>query len=144
MKASSDLVECQDCLCTASRSAARGITSVFDRHLRPHGLRTTQFTILTNLMLRGPTPIGVLAKALGLERTTMTRNVAVLAARGWTQEKIAADDSRSHIISVTAAGEGVVREAFGAWREAQRRAASILGEAGVAAVRRMSRSKFRA
>jgi DNA-binding MarR family transcriptional regulator len=144
MTPSSELAECQGCLCTAARSAARGITTVFDRHLRPHGLRTTQFTILVNLMLRGPTAIGVMAKILGLERTTLTRNVAILAERGWTRDEIDTADSRSHIISVTSAGEDIVREAFGAWKDAQQRVASILGDSGVEAVRKVSRSKFRA
>jgi hypothetical protein len=45
---------------------------------------------------------------------------------------------------VTSAGERIVHEAFGAWKNAQRRVASTLGEAGVAAVRAVSRSKFRA
>jgi len=140
----SELAECQDCLCGASRSAARNITAVFDRSLRPHGLRTTQFTLLVNLMLRGPTAIGVLAKVLGLERTTLTRNVAVLADRGFTREDADKSDSRSHIISLTSAGERVVRDAFGAWKDAQRRVALTLGDAGVAALRGVSRSKFRA
>jgi DNA-binding MarR family transcriptional regulator len=139
----SDLAECQDCLCTASRTAARGITAAFDRDLRPHGLRTTQFTILVNLMLRGPTAIGALAKHLGLERTTLTRNVALLAEKGWTSESVDKADSRSHILSVTPAGEVKVGEAFGAWRSAQQRVASVLGDSGVDAVRRVSRLPFR-
>ena len=140
----SELSECQDCLCAASRSAARSITAVFDRSLRPHGLRTTQFTLLVNLMLRGPTAIGMLAKLLSLERTTLTRNVAVLAGRGFAREDVDESDSRSHIISVTPAGERIVHDAFGAWKDAQQRVASTLGGAGVEAVRKVSRSKFQA
>ncbi|MGO9743036.1 MAG: MarR family winged helix-turn-helix transcriptional regulator [Roseiarcus sp.] len=144
MTPQSELAECRGCLCTASRSAARGITAVFDRHLRPHGLRTTQFTILVNLMLRGPTAVGALARLLGLERTTLTRNVAILVGKGWARVETDAADSRSHIISVTSEGESIVSEAFAAWRDAQRRVASILGDSDVEAVRRVSRSKFRA
>jgi DNA-binding MarR family transcriptional regulator len=137
------LAECQACLCTASRSAARGITAIFDRRLRPHGLRTTQFTILVNLILRGPTAIGALAKLLQLERTTLTRNVAVLARNGWSRDDLDPADSRVHIISVTPAGEAIVREAFDAWKDAQRRVASILGDGGVDAIGRAARSQFR-
>lgn len=138
-----ELAECQDCLCAASRSAARGITAVFDRHLRPHGLRATQFTALVNLVLRGPTAIGVLAKLLGLERTTLTRNLAVLAENGWTRVEFDDTDSRTRVICVTAAGTKVVREAFGAWREAQRQVSSILGASGVEAIYRASQPRFR-
>src|SRR5215467_11015973 len=43
------LIECADCLCLASRRAARQITRVYDRELRPYGLRVTQFTVLVIL-----------------------------------------------------------------------------------------------
>jgi DNA-binding MarR family transcriptional regulator len=143
MTTRSELAECMSCLCSASRSAARGITGIFDEHMRPHGLRTTQFTVLVNLVLRGPTALGALAKHLGLERTTLTRNLAALAENGWTRDDVDELDSRSHIISVTPAGEDVVREAFGAWRSAQQHVASILGGSDVEAIRRVSRLPFR-
>src|SRR5262245_66043024 len=70
-----DLSDCPDCLCLASRQAARRITRVFDRQLRPHGLRVTQFYILVMLILAGPLTIGELADSLRFERTTMSRNL---------------------------------------------------------------------
>jgi DNA-binding MarR family transcriptional regulator len=143
MTTRSELTECMSCLCSASRSAARNITGIFDEHMRPHGLRTTQFTVLVNLMLRGPTALGTLAKHLALERTTLTRNLAALAEKGWTRDDVDELDFRSHIISVTPAGEDVVREAFGAWRSAQKHVASILGGSDVDAIRRVSRLQFR-
>jgi DNA-binding MarR family transcriptional regulator len=133
-----DISDCRDCLGTASRRAARAVSAVYDRHLRPLGLRTGQFTLLTNLMLRGPTPMGALAKALGMERTTLTRNVAVLEGRGWAQTRTDEADARTRTVSITEAGREVVRAGFPAWRKAQETVAAAFGPAGVTALRRLA------
>jgi DNA-binding MarR family transcriptional regulator len=140
MQAAPDPAECRNCLCLASRSAARGITAVYDRHLRPYGVRITQFTILVMLMLRGGTAISVLAKALGMDRTTLTRNVGLLDTNGWVQSQTDGDDARTRIIAVTPKGRAVVRAALPAWRKAQDEVATALGRGGVAALRRLART----
>ena len=142
MERSSGIAECRDCLCLASRSAARGITAVYDRRLRPHGVRVTQFTILAMLMLRGATPVGALAKSLGMDRTTLTRNAALLAAKGWVTVAPHGGDARSHILSVTSVGRALVRKAFPAWRETQESVANAFGQTGVAALRRLSGTRM--
>jgi DNA-binding MarR family transcriptional regulator len=142
MERSSDIAACRDCLCLASRSAARGITAVYDRRLRPHGLRVTQFTILATLMLRGATPVGALAKSLGMDRTTLTRNAALLAAKGWVAAVPHDGDARSHFLSVTSAGQVLARKAFPAWRDAQESVANAFGPTAVAALRRLAGTRM--
>lgn len=135
-----EIFECQKCLCLASRRAARGITAVFDRHLRPHGVRGTQFTILVNLMLRGGTPTTELANALGMDRTTLTRNIALLATHEWAESRPGEQDARAHVISVTDRGRAVVLAALPAWRKAQASVADAFGTTGVAALQRLART----
>ena len=113
---------------------------MFDRHLRPHGVRATQFTILVNLMLRGGTPITELAEALGMDRTTLTRNIALLSANGWADSRLADEDARAHVISVTDRGRAVAFAALPAWRKAQASVAEALGATEVAALRRLART----
>jgi DNA-binding MarR family transcriptional regulator len=139
---SSDLAECRGCLCLASRSAARRITAVYDRRLRPYGVRATQFTILTMLMLRGATPVGALAKTLGMDRTTLTRNTALLAQKGWVTDAPDSEDARSHILSVTPVGQALVRRALPAWREGQESVANAFGPTGVAALRKLAGTRM--
>jgi DNA-binding MarR family transcriptional regulator len=129
-----DLRACADCLCLASRQAARTITRAFDRHLRPHGIRATQFTILTMLELRGATPLTELAGALGMERTTLTRNLALLEAERWVDIRADKDDARARIITTAPKGRAVIAAALPAWRKAQAAAAASIGAAGVAAL----------
>jgi DNA-binding MarR family transcriptional regulator len=133
-----ELMACADCLCLASRKAARAITSAFDRSLRAHGIRVTQFTTLVMLMLRGPLPVGELARSLGTERTTLTRNLELLEDQRWIESHPGEDDSRSRILSVTPKGEAAVRAAFPEWRKAQEAVAAAVGQDGAAALRKLA------
>jgi len=86
--------------------------------LRPHGLRSTQFSILAALTLKGPTPVNELADFLGLERTSLTRGANVMERNGWIEIAESAD-ARERPLRVTAAGKKKLKAAFPAWREAQ-------------------------
>jgi len=132
-----DLMECAQCLCLASRQAARSITRAFDRKLRPHGIRATQFSALIQLSLRGALTIGALAKFLGVERTTLTRNLELLAIKGWVKIEVG-DDARSRVVSITGKGNAAVMAAVGAWREAQGAALAKIGSSGAKAIRALA------
>ena len=77
-----DYMAAAGCFCLASRQAARKITRLYDLYMQGSGIRVTQFTILSQLMLRGEMQIGKLAGILGMERTTLTRNLAPLEGKG--------------------------------------------------------------
>ena len=132
-------MECSACLCLASRRAARALTRAFDRELRPYGIRATQFTILTTLMLRGPTAISELAEFLGIERTTLTRNLALIEGEGWVDIQ-PGDDARLRIVAVTKKGRAAVTSATPAWRKAQHAATAAIGKSGVEALHALARS----
>lgn len=133
-----DVMDCRHCLCQASRTAARRITAVYDRRLRPHGLRVTQFTILTNLMLRGEIPITVLAKAMGVDRTTLTRNVALLQDNGWVRTEGDSSDNRIRSLSITPKGKALVFRALPDWKKAQASVSAAFGAEGVSALHRLA------
>jgi DNA-binding MarR family transcriptional regulator len=127
MQRDPDISACMSCLCVATRKASRAVTSVYDKALAPHGIRITQFTILATLKLRGNTALGELAKFLGLDRTTLTRNLELLEAKNWVRSQPAPEDSRSRILSVTGDGYAAVIAAFPAWRAAQEQVAAVVG-----------------
>jgi DNA-binding MarR family transcriptional regulator len=129
-----DYMACASCFCLASRQAARRITRLYDSHMQPSGIRVTQFTILSQLMLRGEMPIGKLAAILGMERTTLTRNLTLLEQRKWISSK-AGDDPRSRMIAITAQGRGMVRRGFPYWSKAQVQVGKMLGADGQAALK---------
>src|SRR5438132_14395727 len=109
-----DYMAAAGCFCMTSREAARKITRLYDSRMQESGIRITQFTILSQLMLRGEMPIGKLAGILGMERTTLTRNLTPLEERKWISIK-PGDDPRSRIVAITAPGRGIVRRGFPYW-----------------------------
>ena len=135
-----DLRACRACLCLASRKASRAITRAFDRRLRAHGIRSTQFSILVNLMERGPMTIGDLAEALGIERTTLTRNLRVVEDQGWVKISVGDVDARSRVVAATRKGRSAVAVALPSWREAQDAAAATLGRSGFAALQALAQT----
>ncbi|MBA2666538.1 MAG: MarR family transcriptional regulator [Trueperaceae bacterium] len=118
MEPTFDLEETKACTCLAARKEARSLTRRFERALRPHGLRATQFSILAALALRGPTRLGALAEMLGLERTTLTRGVALLERSGWVASA-SSPDARERTLLLTAAGRRCLDGAFPAWKRVQ-------------------------
>jgi len=137
-----DLIACNHCLCLASRRAARTLTRAFDRALRPHGIRATQFSILTVLLLRGKLTIGELAEHLGVERTTLTRNLALIEEAGWVDIR-PGEDARSRLVAATRKGRAAVTAALPAWRKAQQAAAAALGHGAVDALHALARDVTR-
>ena len=130
-----ELRECTGCSCFAVRRAARVITQHYDRHLRPTGLRPTQFTLLTVLTLGGPLPLTKLADRLAAERTTLTRNLRPLVARGFVRIE-PGEDRRVQMLAVTPKGVAAARAALPRWREAQRSIAAALPASALRALDR--------
>jgi DNA-binding MarR family transcriptional regulator len=132
-----DLSECGACACFALRRAARGLTRFYDRHLRPGGLRATQFTLLALLTNVGPQSLQALAQLLGLERTTLTRNLQPLLARQLVIAQ-AGDDRRVRRLSVTPAGVQAAVAALPLWRKAQRQVEKQIAPATLKSLRALS------
>ena len=109
---------CRECRCFAARREARRITQAFDAALKPSGLRATQFTLLTVLVLAGPMTIGRLAEKLATDRTTLTRNLALLEKRGLVTTS-AGGDRRATIVAIAPAGLRAARAALPLWRRGQ-------------------------
>jgi DNA-binding MarR family transcriptional regulator len=113
-----DLSLCRQCHCLAARKKARAITRHFEAHLRRHGLRATQFSILAVLALAGPKRMGELAKLLDLERTTLTRIAALLEDKGWLEHG-PSEDARERVLRITPSGRRKLESAYPSWKEAQ-------------------------
>jgi DNA-binding MarR family transcriptional regulator len=129
-----DYMACASCFCLASRQAARKITRLYVGYMQKSGIRATQFTILSLLLVGGVMPIGKLAGILGMERTTLTRNLTLLEQRKWVSIK-PGDDPRSRMIGITPQGRGIVRRGFPHWSDAQAHVGKMLGADGESALK---------
>ncbi len=114
------------CACSNLRKAARAVTQLFDTHLAPSGLRSTQLGILATLHHLGPRNLSELADCLVMDRTTLTRNLRPLERRGFI-ELVPGDDRRTRRVALTPEGSKAMGEAYPLWCEAQREIAGRLG-----------------
>src|SRR5262249_54831673 len=129
----SDFRECIACSCFAARRTARLVTQHYERHLKPSGLRATQFTVLVMLSLAGAPSLSDLSDRLGGARTALTRNLRALISRGWVRES-SGQDRRVRLLAITGSGTAAARAALPLWREAQESIASRLGPAVIRAL----------
>lgn len=114
-----DLSPTRWCHGLAARKRARALTRLYDRYLRPHGLRSTQFSVLAVLGQRAPMPVGELGDILGLDRTSVTRSATVLERAGWIEDA-PSEDARERRLVLTPAGRRKIEAAYPDWAEAQR------------------------
>jgi DNA-binding MarR family transcriptional regulator len=115
------------CLCQKARHAARAITRFYDRHFAGTGMEPTQFNLLVAIGLSGPVSLVRLATYLGLERTTLTRNLGLLQRAGWVEIQTGGD-ARQRLLSITKTGQRALQRAMPRWRRAQQAAVSALGK----------------
>ena len=115
-----------NCTCFNLRKAARAVTRVYDEALKPSGLRATQFSLLGVVSNRGPVGMTELARALVMERTTLTRNLKPLMDQGFLQVVDGAD-RRQRPIAVTLRGRKAFDRALPLWHRAQAKFADGLG-----------------
>jgi DNA-binding MarR family transcriptional regulator len=106
--------------------ATRAVARVYDQALAPHGLRTTQYSILARLDVEGPAPVGHLAARLAMDRTTLAREAAPLVEAGLV-ERAAGEDRRSRVLGLTPEGVSRLKAARPAWHDAQRIVREELG-----------------
>lgn len=124
-----DILNFKDCSCFNLRRAARRVTQVYDHALAPSGLKTTQFSLLAMLDLKDVSE-GVamtrLAERLGMDRTTLTRNLAVVERKGLVTVRTG-DDPRSRLVILTKAGRSALELAASHWEKAQAEMARHIG-----------------
>jgi DNA-binding MarR family transcriptional regulator len=66
------------CTCSELRRAARAVTLLYDNTFKSSGLLSTQLGVLPVIYKSGSIRISHLVKELGMDRTTLTRNLSVL------------------------------------------------------------------
>ena len=114
------------CLCTKLRRATRNVTRLYDEVLAPGGLRATSFVALVLAQAEGQPTLPRLARALGIDRSTLTRNIKPLERDGLVQVS-AAPGSRTSTIALTPKGEKALQRCVPLWKEAQTRFEARVG-----------------
>lgn len=118
------------CVCLGLQRAARSVARRYDEALRSTGLTSGQFSILSALVRDEPTPIGALAELLGLDRTTLNRNLRPLEAGNLVETVLDANDARVRRIQLTSVGRTRVEAAISLWRKVQSQSNELIGKTG--------------
>jgi DNA-binding MarR family transcriptional regulator len=115
------------CACTTVRTAARVITRAYDDALRPTGLSAAQLAILAAVDVDEATSIAALSKRLGMDRTTLSRNLKPLVQEGLTA--LGAEGwKRSKTVRLTKEGRARLARASAAWETVQAAFLRAFGE----------------
>lgn len=115
------------CLCTQLRRASRGVTRIYDDALAEVGLGAAQFSLLRHVQRLGQPSISVLAEAMGLDRSTLGRNLRVLQEQGLLRLG-EGNDQRSREILLSEEGVQRLQQALPLWARAQDELTARLGD----------------
>lgn len=117
----------QNCVCFNLRRVARVVTQYFDAEMRRQGIRSTQGALLSVLHSTGTATMADLSEILGMERTTLLRNLRPLQRDGLVEI-----EGKGHggpvEIELTATGRQQIEKLTPSWEAAQRTAVQVLGE----------------
>lgn len=120
------LAKPQGCTNFRLRRLTRMVSRHYDAQVAHSGLKTTQYSLLSHVMHLGPLRPIDLARAMGIEASTLTRNMKPLVAAGWLAQGEGAD-ARSRLITITAEGRAKRAEAQTHWHAAQTSLNALLG-----------------
>jgi DNA-binding MarR family transcriptional regulator len=126
------------CIAVRLRLLNRVVTNLYDEALRPLGLKVSQLNILIVAAKLGLARPAQVCDILQLDASTLSRNVKPLQAHGWL-EVVPGEDARTQPFRLTPQGRRLIEKAVPAWEEAQRRAADLLGDDGIALLDRTAR-----
>ena len=108
------------------RKVSRAVSQIYEGLIGPSGITGPQFSALVAMSTRDEWTLTRLAEALTVDRTTMTRNLALMEKEGLVAIA-AGPDRRERVISVTPKGRDSLARALPLWRRAQGRLARALG-----------------
>ncbi len=122
----------RECLLTRTRRISRVITNIYDHEMRPLGVGSAQISLLATIARLDGASRAEIGRANYQDRSTLTRNLALLLKEGWVEELAA--EGRSRPIILSEAGRELLAAAAPKWRAAQAEARKLLGDDGAAAL----------
>jgi len=115
------------------RQLNRVVTRHYDAYVAAAGLKNTQYSLLSHVVLLGPIRPSDLAQRLHLDASTLTRNLQPLLIRGLLRQG-PGGDARSRLVEATDEGLAKRAQAQRAWKQAQLAFNERLGSKRVAAL----------
>ena len=126
------------CTCGSLRKASRRISQFYDAALAPVGIKSTQFSILSEVergSVDGPLTMCELATAMVMDRSTLGHNLRPLERDDLLSLKLALTDRRKRHVALTKKGKATLQRARRLWRNAEGRFETIFGKRQAANLR---------
>ena len=126
-----------NCNCTALRKASRRLSHLYDSALAPAGLKSTQYSILSEISRRAEAPptMRELADALVMDRSTLGHNLRPLERDQLVSLEGGATDRRRKYVVLTRKGRAAFAQSNKLWRTAQAHFETNFGIAEAAELR---------
>lgn len=109
-----------------ARLAARLITQFFEREMAGIGLGVAQLGLMAQIAAAEDDTLGALARATGLEQSTLSRNLRTLEGMGLIEIAVVERDLRRRAVWLTEAGARRLEAAIPLWRKAHAKLAKRL------------------
>ena len=122
------------CVCSRTRMLDRVLSRIFNDSLAPLGVRASQLTVLALIGAMEGLRAADVAKYLEMDKSTVSRGLVLLKARGWVEESVP-PTSKSPRLDVTTEGRALLHKTLPFWRSAVESAREVLGEESVEALR---------
>lgn len=126
------------CTCGSLRKASRRISQFYDAALSPVGIKSTQYSILSELE-RSESSGGIsmrdLANAMVMDRSTLGHNLRPLQRERLLQLRLSVDDRRKRLVVLTHKGKSTLQQARRLWRGAEGRFEKVFGKRHAATLR---------
>ena len=122
-----DMAAVENCVCFNLRWVTRAVTQFYDAEMRRHGIRPTQGSILASLQTRNSWNMAELSDWLGMERTTLVRNLRPLQRDGFVKTIGGGRGNRVEV-RITSKGRKQIEKLTPAWKSAQSAAVKTLGK----------------
>jgi len=119
------------CIGFRLRKATRKVSQFYDQALQPFDFTGSQFSLLAHLPRGRQVAVGQLADEMGMEPSTLTRNLRPLERRGLLALVEAPYDRRVKLVLSTRAGQELLAKAIPAWRSARARLENTIGSAAL-------------
>lgn len=100
------------------RQVTRLVSNHCEAHFAETGLKTTQYALLSHVVVLGPIQPSELARRMDLDLSTLSRNVQPLQAMGLV-EMLPGADARSRQLQATEAGIARRKQMKATWKRAQ-------------------------
>lgn len=122
-----DRIDPRVCINAKLRKLHRLLNSAYQQKINPFGLRGSMLSILFIIGKQKDVNQKMIADALVLDQSTMSRDLKKLVQKGWVNIS-KGTDSRNSQLSLTTSGYQLLEEVTPVWEALQSKIAKLLGD----------------